>query len=235
VRTAKTREGAELIRREVAFLKALTHPLVLQLSKSRACKSSIVSAYAGQGSLADHLTAESGWRRPNRIAKVVTGIALAMRFAHSRDVTHCDLKPENVLLDWNWSVRIAGFRGSPSPDAPLLMASIPSRYLAPEGTFAQASEVFAFGLILFEILTGKPEFPTDLHPCKIALKVIEGDRPHVPDSVLPVARELIADCWAPEPDDRPTFVEIVNRLQEMEFKVTANVNSAKLAEFVGKI
>jgi isochorismate hydrolase len=53
--------------------------------------------------------------------------------------------------------------------------------------------------------------------------------------VLPAARALITDCWAPESDDRPTFEEIVDRLHEMEFKVTANVNSAKLTAFVEEI
>jgi hypothetical protein len=39
-------------------------------------------------------------RGPNRIAKVIAGIALAMRFLHWRGVTHCDLWPMNILLDW---------------------------------------------------------------------------------------------------------------------------------------
>jgi hypothetical protein len=50
--------------------------------------------------------------------------------------------------------------------------------------------------------------------------------------VAPPARALIADCWAQDPDDRPTFEEIVDRLAEMEFRVAAKVKSAKVAEFV---
>jgi hypothetical protein len=53
--------------------------------------------------------------------------------------------------------------------------------------------------------------------------------------VVPRARALIADCWEADPDDRPTFAEIVDRLVEMEFKVTATVNSAKVAKFVRRI
>jgi serine/threonine protein kinase len=154
-----------------------------------------------------------------------------MRFAHSRAVTHCDLKPENILLDWNWSVRIAGFRGSSS-------AEVQSRYFAPEcydNTFSPARDVFAFALILFEILTGERAFPTELSPYAIGLQVISGDRPRIRDSVLPAVWELITNCWADEPDDRPTFEEIVDQLREMEFKVTANVNFTKLAVFVEEI
>jgi hypothetical protein len=61
---------------------------------------------------------------------------------------------------------------------------------------------------------------------------IEGARPEIPDSVLPAARQLIADCWEADAGERPTFEEIVDRLAEMNFKVTADVKSAKVAEFV---
>jgi hypothetical protein len=64
---------------------------------------------------------------------------------------------------------------------------------------------------------------------------IEGARPKIPNSVLARARALIEHCWADGPDDRPTFKEIVDRLAEMQFKVTADGNSVNVAEFVKKI
>jgi hypothetical protein len=53
--------------------------------------------------------------------------------------------------------------------------------------------------------------------------------------VLPAVRELICDCWAQDPDDRLSFRGIVDRLEEMKFKLTPGVNSAKVAAFVQKI
>jgi serine/threonine protein kinase len=44
-----------------------------------------------------------------RIAIVVAGIVLAMRDLHSRRIIHRDLKPTNILIDWDWIVRIADF------------------------------------------------------------------------------------------------------------------------------
>jgi hypothetical protein len=55
--------------------------------------------------------------------------------------------------------------------------------------------------------------------------------PEIPKFVLPSARELITDCWAEDPADRPSFEEIVDRLKQMRFKVMPNVNSLKLAAF----
>jgi serine/threonine protein kinase len=245
VKRAMNPECAALIHREAAILTELKHPLVLELRARTGGKTpSIVTGFAGNGSLASFFTAR-GERRlidPNRIAKVTAGIALAMRFVHSRGVRHGDLSPDNILLDWDWTVRIAEFGGSSSLDTPPLIRSdllIPnSRYLAPEchdGTFRYASDVFAFGLILFEILTGRPAF-REKDPLQIAFAVaIDGARPEIPDFVLPHAQELITDCWEADPDDRPTFKEIVKRLAEMEWKVTATVDSVKVAKFVKRI
>jgi serine/threonine protein kinase len=144
-------------------------------------------------------------------------------------------------------VRIADFGHSASLDAPPLICpnaaldwpSIDFRYLAPErynGTFRYASDVFAFGLILFEILAGRPAFPASLGRWQIAFKVgVEDARPEIPFFVSAPARTLIKDCWAADPDNRPTFAEIVDRLAEMQFKVMAQVNSGKIAAFVKQI
>jgi TPR repeat protein len=256
VKMAKDPAVAEFIHREAAILAALKHPLVLELRAQITGRTpSIVTEFAGNGSLASFLAADDQRRLcgPNRIAKVIAGIALAMRFVHSRGTIHRNLNPENILLDWDWTVRIADFGCSASLDAPPLShpysamdwPSVNSRYLAPEryagtfrydGAFSCASDVFAFGLILFEILAGRSAFPESLTRWQIALMVaIEGARPEIPDSVLAPARALIEDCWADNPDDRPTFEDIVDRLAEMQFRVTADVNSAKVAEFVKRI
>jgi serine/threonine protein kinase len=248
VKRAKNPECAALIHREADILTALKHPLVLGLRAHIPVRTpSIITEFAGNGSLASRLTV--GGQRPlpgpNRIAKVIAGIALAMRFAHSHGTIHRDLSPENILLDWDWTVRIADFGDSASLHAPPLVRrdapshwpSVDFRYLAPEcydGTFCSASDVFAFGLILFEILSGRPAFPDYLNRWQIEFMVaVEDARSEIPEVVVAPARVLIEDCWAA--DDRPTFEEIADRLAEMQFKMTAHVNSAKVAEFVKRV
>jgi TPR repeat protein len=240
----------ELIRREVSILKTLKHPLILKccghIFNTPDHNSAIVTEFAGNGSLTYHLSpSKCNLSGANRITRIIVGIALAMRFIHSKNVIHRDLKPDKILLDWDWNVRIADFGHSTSPverknfceirDWP----SVDFRYLAPECYDRQCyeeSDVFSFGLILYELLVGKPVFPKELEKKCIAWKVcINNLRPEIPKFVLPSAKKMITDCWAIDPGERPSFEEIVNRLVEMKFRLMPKVNSVKLADFVKKI
>jgi serine/threonine protein kinase len=231
----------------------LNHPLVIQFQElilNTSGHPAIVTEFAGNGSLASHLPpAECRLKGANRITKVIVGIALAMRYLHSRGIIHRDLKPDNILLDWDWTVRIADFGHSISPENPISDSlsnsdssrgwpSFDSRYAAPEcydNRDLPASDVFSFGLILYELLVGQSAFPEDLTQHGIAIRIINNERPVIPKSLSEHTQELMMECWAEEPDDRPSFDEIVARLAEMKFKVMPNVNSAKLRAFVNQI
>jgi serine/threonine protein kinase len=153
-------------------------------------------------------------------------------------------------LDWDWNVRIADFGQSISltnPEIPSLIHpnttdEIPfmdSYYFAPEcyeNSCSQMSDVFSFGMILYELLTGQAVFSKELSRIKIAFMVaVKHELPDIPEFVLPSARELITACWAKEPGDRPAFDDIVDRLKEMKFKVMPKVKSWKLSAFVKEI
>jgi serine/threonine protein kinase len=254
VKTVLKSKYAELIRREADILKSLNHPLILELREALdggASEMSIVTELAGNGSLADHFPFRESARgpglvlkKPNRVAQIAVGIALAMRHLHSFGAIQRNFTPANILLDWKWRVRIADFGRSISPEAPPLIQSkdnsplFHSRYRAPEcyGECSSLSDVFSFGLILYELLTGQPAFPRNLGQWEIVFRVVvTNERPEIPEFVLPSVRELIEDCWAADRDDRPPFAEIVDRLVEMNFRVMRNVNSVKLAAFVEAI
>jgi hypothetical protein len=256
VKTAQNQECATLIQREATILKTLKHPLVLRISDTPNNKSMIETEFCRNGSLASHLHSEgcsdqSCLMGANRIAKVIVGIAVAMRFVHSRGIIHRDLRPDNILLDFDWNVRIGDFGHSISPaqsqthpacssDELFFWPSIDSRYLAPEcydkGKYLQLSDVFSFGLIVYEILTGDPAIPRNLTRFEVMRSIaVKAERPVIPDFVAPFARELITDCLSQEPGERPSFDEIVDRLVSANFQLTANVNSVKLSKFVKNI
>jgi hypothetical protein len=255
LKTSRGPNWAPYIQREAVILKIVKHPLILELLEyipmTSDQNSAIMTEFAGNGSLASHLPSmECPLRGANRIARILVGIALAMRYLHSKGIIHRDLKPDNILLDWDWNVRVADFGQSISltnpeipstsnPDDPRDWPSVDSRYLAPEcydNCYLPASDVFSFGLIVYELLTGWPAFSKELTKYQIAFKVrVKDERPEIPEFVLPAARNLITDCWATEPEDRPLFEEIVERLTQIKFKVIPGMNSSKLFQFYRNI
>jgi serine/threonine protein kinase len=243
VKSANSRTGEARIEREAAIHALLDHPLVIRVRGFRTQTAvsfpAIVTEFVGRGRLTNHLPLS----RANRIAKIVVGIAIAMRHVHSRAVLHRALAPDEILLDWDWSVRIAGFGNSTSPELPALdQPAAPSgdcRYVAPERYENEStwrSDVFSFGFIFYELVVGRRAFPDELK-CHQICKLIAVDnvRPDIPDWVSPDVKALITDCWQQDPGDRPPFDEILERLTKLEFKVRPDVNSSKLSEFVQRM
>jgi serine/threonine protein kinase len=215
----------------------LTHPLIVDFQGKD---------FLPNGSIADHLPSAKNadmcqLRGDTRIAIIVTGIVLAMRYVHSKGIIHRNLTPTNIFLDWDWIVRIGGFGQSLIANERhsehfMNSLSLPTGYVAPEcyaNVWTTKSDVFSFGLILYELLVGEPAFSNELTPYKyLKLVVNEKTRPHIPDSVVPEVRNLIEDCWSDDPNARPSFESILSILEKMKFKMTPKVDSSKVSKFV---
>jgi serine/threonine protein kinase len=166
-----------------------------------------------------------------------------MRYLHSQGIVHCNLSPETIHVDWDWNVRVGNFTHSlvsgEDPATGYAWREVRSSYLAPEcydDRFSLASDVFSFGLILYLLIVGRAPFPLGLSLFGVGKRIVINEAvPEIPDSVLPPVRELITDCWAADPDDRPPFREILKRLEAMRFRVTGGVDPSKVASFVQKI
>jgi hypothetical protein len=91
------------------------------------------------------------------------------------------------------------------------------------------SGVFSFGIILCEMLSCQPGFPRNLPgPQLMKMIVLDQARPVIPDSVDRKARGLIRDCGKQNAPKRPSFEEILERLDAMDFKIAAGVNSVRV-------
>lgn len=119
--------------------------------------------------------------------RLLDGIASGLAFAHSRGIVHADLKPSNILLDHNDKPKICDFGIARTPaedsESPQLFAT--ALYVAPERVEGRAasvaSDIYGLGLVMYEMLVGKPPFTSGNAAVLLRDHVV---RPPVPPSHL---------------------------------------------------
>lgn len=138
----------------------------------------------------------------------------ALAAAHRAGIVHRDVKPENVLIGDDGRVKVADFglaravdAGTAHSQTGLLLGTV--SYLAPEqverGVADARSDVYAIGVVLFEMLTGSKPFDGDT-PVQVALQHVSSRVP-APSSrasgIDPALDDLVLLAAARDPDDRP--------------------------------
>ncbi|XP_062229403.1 uncharacterized protein LOC133927114 [Phragmites australis] len=186
-----------------------------------------VTEYMVNGSLRTALlkNAKTLDRRKRLIIAMDT--AFGMEYLHSKNIVHFDLKSDNLLVnlrDPQRPICKVGDLGLSKVKCQTLISggvrgTLP--WMAPEllnGSSSLVSEkvdVFSFGIVLWELLTGEEPY-ADLHYGVIIGGIVSNTlRPPVPDSCDPEWRSLMEQCWSTEPYERPSFTEIANRLRFM--------------------
>ncbi|WP_051753041.1 serine/threonine-protein kinase [Streptosporangium amethystogenes] len=157
------------------------------------------------------LLRERGSLPPAEAVRLIGQIADALTHAHAHGVVHRDVKPENVLIDAAGQARLTDFgvarlAHGPGLTQTSLILGTPS-YLAPEVADGQpatpAVDVYATGLVLYELLAGRPPFVGD-HPMAVLRQhAISAPRrlAGMPDAVW----SMIITCVAKDPAQRPSI------------------------------
>jgi beta-lactam-binding protein with PASTA domain len=160
--------------------------------------------------LREVLTAR-GRLAPHRALEVLEPVLRALAAAHRAGLVHRDVKPENVLLSDDGAVKVADFglvrsvEGS-ALTGPVILGTV--AYLAPEqigqGEVGPATDVYAAGICLYEMLTGAAPYSGD-DPRAVAFRRLHEDVP-VPSSVVgdlpPSVDALVRHATAADPADR---------------------------------
>jgi serine/threonine-protein kinase len=162
----------------------------------------------------DSLLRRIGHLSKEKALDIARQLMAGLAAAHERGVLHRDLKPSNVMLDGMGRVRITDFglavaAGEEAPGAEV--AGTPA-YMAPEQLAGKGatvrSDIYALGLVLYEIYTGKPAF----RATSIA-ELREQKEHHTPTApselqpgIDPVVERLIMRCLESDPATRPASV-----------------------------
>jgi len=149
---------------------------------------------------------------------IAAQIASGLAAAHEAGIAHRDLKPENILLTRDGRVKILDFglakiafahtraadeTATVHTEPGMVMGTI--GYMSPEQVRGAAtdhrSDIFNFGLILHELLSGQRAFQGDTS-VEIMTAILKQDPPELPESVPPALRQIVAHCLEKDPANR---------------------------------
>ncbi|GFP84496.1 serine/threonine-protein kinase ctr1 [Phtheirospermum japonicum] len=186
-----------------------------------------VTEYMVNGSLRNSL--QKNERNLDKRKRLLIGmdVAFGMEYLHGKNIVHFDLKSDNLLVnlrDPHRPICKVGDLGLSKVKCQTLISggvrgTLP--WMAPEllnGSSSLVSEkvdVFSFGIVMWELLTGEEPY-ADLHYGAIIGGIVSNTlRPPVPEPCDSDWRALMERCWSSEPSERPNFTEIANELRAM--------------------
>ncbi|KAF8692734.1 hypothetical protein HU200_039432 [Digitaria exilis] len=222
--------------REAEILSKLHHPNVVAfygvVKDGPGGTLATVTEFMVNGSLRHVLQRKDKYLDRRKRLIIAMDAAFGLEYLHSKNIVHFDLKCDNLLVNLKDQSRpickVGDFGLSKIKRNTLVSGGVRGTlpWMAPEllnGSSNKVSEkvdVFSFGIVMWEILTGEEPY-ANMHYGAIIGGIVNNTlRPHVPASCDPEWRRLMEQCWAPDPAQRPAFTEIAGRLRAMS--VAAN-------------
>jgi GAF domain-containing protein len=218
-------EQVEAFCQEASLMCQLQHPNIVGFVGAVTDPASlcIITEYCNRGSLADLLLNHAVPMTFQQKMQFAYDAAEGMKYLHASNpvILHRDLKSDNLLVTEDWRIKVGDFGLTRFMSAKKAMTQVGTpMWMAPEiimgKKYTEKADVYAFGIILWELLTRLEPYE-DKEPMQIVVQVVnEGLRPMMTREFdhSPLA-PLIRDCWAANPDERPSFEIIAERLQSM--------------------
>ncbi|MBA0662545.1 hypothetical protein Goklo_006643 [Gossypium klotzschianum] len=216
-------------RDELALFQKIRHPNVVQFlgAVTQSSPMMIVTEYLPKGDLRAFLK-RKGALKPMTALRFVLDIARGMNYLHENKpapIIHRDLEPSNILRDDSGHLKVADFGVSKlltvKEDKPLTCLDTSCRYVAPEvfknDDYDTKVDVFSFALILQEMIEGYPPFSAK-QDNEVPKVYAARERPPFKAPAKHYAhglKELIEECWNEKPAKRPTFRQIITRLESI--------------------
>uniref|UniRef100_A0A4W5NDM4 non-specific protein-tyrosine kinase n=1 Tax=Hucho hucho TaxID=62062 RepID=A0A4W5NDM4_9TELE len=211
---------------EAHIMKKLRHPKLIQLYAVCTVEEPIyiITELMKNGSLLDYLQKDKGTQLViSDQLEMAAQVAAGMAYLELQNYIHRDLAARNVLVGENNICKVADFGL-----ARVFMVGIslsfskegtkfPVKWTAPEaihsGKFTIKSDVWSFGILLYEIMTfGGTPYPT-MTNYQVVQKLPTGYRMPNPTNCPKVMYEIMSDCWKENENDRPTFETLQWKLE----------------------
>ncbi|PQQ07515.1 serine/threonine-protein kinase HT1 [Prunus yedoensis var. nudiflora] len=220
-------------RDELALLQKIRHPNVVQFlgAVTQSSPMMIVTEYLPKGDFHAYLK-RKGALKTTAAVKFSLDIARGMNYLHEHKpeaIIHRDLEPSNILRDDSGHLKVADFglskllkvANTVKEDRPVTSQDTSWRYVAPEvyrnEEYDTKVDVFSFALIVQEMIEGCLPFSTKPEK-EVPKAYVANERPPFrapPKYYAHGLKELIEECWSQDPFKRPTFRQIIKRLDDI--------------------
>ncbi len=220
--------------REAQMASSLNHPHILTVYDVGEFEERqyLVTEFIDGGTLNDW--AQRQRRNWEDVAQLLTGVADALAAAHQAGILHRDIKPDNILVTVSGYAKLADFGlakleegGSPSAARTLTEAQTRKgmilgtiAYMSPEQASGNAldsrSDIFSFGVVLYEMLAGRRPF-TAATSLELLQRVIHAKPAPLSADLPEPLRELVMKALQKNPEDRyPSMRELVAALRAVQ-------------------
>ena len=185
-----------------------------------------------EGSTLRDFLNENGSLSVEQTIQFITPVLSALAAAHLIGIIHRDVKPENILISKDGRIKVADFglarnmtmAQTMTAESSVVLGSV--SYLSPEqvqrGIADARSDVYAIGIVLFEMLLGKKPYDGET-PIQIAYRHVNDRIPNVKEfkSDIPdLIADLIFQATAPNPDQRPKDAEqLLSKVRDIQAKL----------------
>jgi tetratricopeptide (TPR) repeat protein len=229
-----TSSARRRFQQEAKMASALNHPHILTVHEAGEFdgRQYLVTELVDGGTLKAWAQAEGRpWRQ---IVELMIGVADALAAAHTAGILHRDIKPDNILVTTSGYAKLADFglakldeRATPAATAQTVTAGETQpgdvvgtiAYMSPEQAAGRPldarSDIFSFGIVLYELLTGRRPFTgaTDL---EVLLRIINDAAEPLEGDVPPALRMAVDKALENDPADRyPTMRDLVVDLRRV--------------------
>ncbi|KAL1565185.1 mitogen-activated protein kinase kinase kinase [Salvia divinorum] len=221
--------------REACILSNLHHPNVVAfygvVPDGAGGSLATVAEFMANGSLRTALVRKDKSLDHRKKLIIAMDAAFGMEYLHSKNIVHFDLKCDNLLVNLRDPERpickVGDFGLSRIKHNTLVSGGVRGTlpWMAPELLNGSTNrvDVFSFGIVLWEILTGEEPY-ANMHCGAIIGGIVKNTlRPPIPEWCDPEWRKLMEQCWSADPGARPSFTEITYMLRSMSNALQAKV------------
>jgi serine/threonine protein kinase len=211
------RSMLERFRNEVRIARRISHPNVCRVYDIGETDNQVfLSMEYVDGEDLSSLLRPIGRLPRDKALEIARKICAGLAAAHDKGVLHRDLKPSNIMIDARGEVLIMDFGLAGLAHEIEDVRSGTPAYMAPEqfaGKEVTArSDIYALGLVLYELFTGRPAFEGKMHA--ESMRVRRESSPYGPSTLVrdldPSVEMVILRCLEEEPENRPSSALIVS-------------------------